>query len=126
MHEIHDLAKAKDPRIGGILFEDDEDPFHIALQGADLSAIHLIYSTRGYIEAGGGVFNMGILDFIVSKNLHVDFRNLPKEKTKKLIDNMRYDEALQRRHGFTGPYVPLNHFDFKKYGYQTPGANALF
>jgi hypothetical protein len=61
---------------------------------------------------------MGIIDFIVSKNMHVDFRNLPKERTKRLISDLRYDEHLKRRQGFEGAYYPLEHFDFKKYGYQ--------
>lgn len=115
---VHENFKGKDPRIGPISFEDDKDPCHLALQAADLSAIHLRNHSRGYVEASGDIFDIGIIDFIISKNMDVQFRNLPKDKINKLHNEMKADEALQRRNGFTGPYIPLKHFDFEKHGYK--------
>jgi hypothetical protein len=31
---------------------------------------------------------------------------------------MREHEALKRRDGFKGAYIPIKHFDFEKYGYK--------
>jgi hypothetical protein len=115
--EIHRKFMDKDPRIEDIEFEDDKNPSHLALQAADLSAIHLRNETREYVAAGGGIFDMGIIDFIVSKNIDPQFRSVPKEMVAKIIGDMRKDEALKRRNGFTGAYIPIKHFDFKKYGY---------
>jgi hypothetical protein len=87
--EIHKKFRDKDSRIGGISFGNDKkDPEHIALQAADFSAIHLRNETLEYVtvhggSVSGGIFDMGIIDFIVSKNVDPMFRNLPKEKTKK-------------------------------------------
>jgi hypothetical protein len=118
LNDVHAEAKKWDSRVGGILLADDKDPSHIALQGADLSAIRMRNHVRGYLETNGQIFDIDIIDFVVSKNVDPQFRNLPKATYEKLIRDMRYDEALQRRHGFIGQYVPLKHFDFKKYGYK--------
>ena len=99
-------------------FEDDKDIAHLALQAVDLSAIHFRNNVREYIEAGNFKFDVGIIDFIVSKNQDIMFRNLPKEKTQKLVGDMLDHESRIRCNGFTGAYVPLKHFDFEKYGYK--------
>ena len=117
-YAIHSEYKQKDYRIGGITFEDDKDPVHLGLQAADMSAIHSRNNARGYVEADGENFDVGIIDFILGKNVDVAFRNLPEKITKKLIKDMREDESQKRKNGFSGAYVPLKHFDFVKYGYQ--------
>jgi hypothetical protein len=126
IYAIHNSYKAKDSRIGGMAFENDKDKAHLALQAADFSTIHSRNNAREYIEAGGSpmgnqtgtMFDVGIIDFVVGKNIDPAFRNLPAKVTKKIIDNMREDEVLKRRNGFTGAYIPLKHFDFEKYGYK--------
>jgi hypothetical protein len=119
LHEIHAEYERKYPSlIGGMAFEDDKDPVHLALQAADLSAIHFRNAVREYIGGEKQIFDIGIIDFIVSKNQDVMFRNLPKEKTQKLIDDLTEHESFMRRNGFRGAYIPLKHFDFQKYGYQ--------
>lgn len=117
--EIHQKFRDRDDRIGSLSFGDDKkDPENIALQAADLSAIRLREETKNYLAAGGGIFDMTILDFIISKNDDPFFRKIPKVRMEKMINDMRYDEALQRRHGFTGTYIPIKHFPFEKYGYK--------
>ena len=104
--------------IGGIAFEDDKGQIHLGLQAADLSGMHFRNISRQYIETEGQEMEVGIIDFIVNKNVDVAFRGLPKEKTKKLIADMRGHESYVRSKGFKGAYYPLKEFPFKQYGYQ--------
>jgi hypothetical protein len=118
IHKIHAEYKEKYPLIGGMAFEDDKDNKHLGLQAADLSTMLFRNGVRQYVETEGEHIDVGILDFIVTKNQDVMFRNLPAKKTQKLIDDMRGHEAWVRKKGFKGAYHPLKHFPFKQYGYQ--------
>lgn len=115
---IHSEYTEKDPRIGGMAFEDDKDGCHLGLQAADLSGIHYRNAARQFVEHEGQINDFGIIDFIVNKNVDVMFRNLSEAKTKKLINDMRGHESDVRSKGFKGAYYPLRDFPFEKYGYQ--------
>lgn len=118
LHEIHAEFRSKDSRIGAIAFADDRNPEHLALQAADFSGIHFRNVARQYVETEGHEVDIGIIDFLVNKNVDVMFRNLPRAKTKKLIEEMREHETYARSKGFKGAYYPLQHFPFEEYGYK--------
>jgi hypothetical protein len=115
---IHGEYKEKDLRVGDMVFEDDKDARHLGLQAADFSGMHFRNAARQYVQTEGREIDVRIIDFLVHKNQDVAFRQLSKEKTKKLIEDMRGHESQIREKGFAGAYFPLRDFPFKDYGYQ--------
>ena|ERR1700722_8850008 len=94
-------------------------PLHFGLQAADLSVMHFRNISREFIEKEGHLLEqVGIIDFLINKNVDVEFRMLPKDRIKKLINDMRTHESYVRKRGFKGTYFPLKEFPFKKYGYK--------
>src|SRR5450631_2389357 len=82
LHQIYAEYRAKDSRIGGLSFEDDKDPMHLALQAADLSSMHFRNSARQYVETEGSRLDVTLVDFILSKNQDVQFRDFQKKQSK--------------------------------------------
>ncbi len=116
---VHQEYVFRDFRIGGIAFESDKDEAHLGLQAADFSAMRFRNISREFIEREGRLLGLaGTIDFLINKNVDVEFRMLPKDRVSKLINDMRAHENYVRKRGFKGTYFPLKDFPFKKYGYK--------
>jgi hypothetical protein len=118
IHEIHHEFKTKDKRICTLAFDDDETC--MPLQGADFTSMLFRNTVKQYVDVEGqSSGDARIIDFIVHKNQDPRFRRPDKKKFKKMIDDMRDDEATKtaswRSQGIKRTYIPLQDFDFEEF-----------
>ncbi len=107
---IHAEYRDMDKRIGGISFESDKDPEHLALQAADLSAIHFRNSARDYIETDGAHINQRHIMFI-----KIRIASAALKKSNKLYDSENKTAELGgRRQKRTTPLYPIKERNKKK------------
>lgn len=119
--ETHALFSSKDPRFGGITFEDDKDPMHLPLQAADL----ISYVNRQFIEK---MFSkderqtpdIRMLDFILMRNRVEKLRNMNIRTWRRFVAVLRKHQIETvkewKRKGINQAYYPDIHFPFENYG----------
>jgi hypothetical protein len=123
IQNTHALFLKRDPRLdGGLTFENDKDPLHLALQAADLYA----YASRQYVERQmanpSAIEPPRLLDVILNKNLDAQKR-FPTTSFAwdVMLRLFRKDQigqkAIWAKEGMPGKaYYPEVHFPFRKYG----------
>ena len=131
LHKVHSLFALKDQRIGGLVFEDDTDPIHYPLQAADLLAYSFRQQVERFYTSGTKEFpELRLLDFILTRNMSIKLRRIPKPQWNRLVHLLREDEKrhkkLWTKQGQPPkPYFPYEHFPFEKYGYQHTKPDAV-
>jgi hypothetical protein len=117
--EVHCQAKQMDERIGGISFENDEDPAHTGLQVADY--LIALYRQNAFEKSETGQHQKPrIIDLIVYRNLDhpgshgINASFMPQPIFEVMIEAFRKDEQAQKQRwkarGNKGQkYYPLEH-----------------
>jgi len=113
IHKVHCDFSAKDPRIGGLAFEDDKEV--LPLQAADLLAYSFHQNATRYINDGEKITNpLRSLDLILNRNLEPKFRKLSNPAWRVTVDCIREDEKKYMKDN-RGKYYPTEHFKVKDY-----------
>jgi len=122
--KVYDFFSERDARIGGLTFEDDEDPKHIGLQAADF--LSAIYRQAAEMESVTGKRQeYRIIDLIFFRNLREkdhpwNMSRIHPSVFKLMIDLFRMEEKKTKKEwaarGIKNKiYYVTEHFPFDKY-----------
>lgn len=114
IHKVHADFSARDPRIGGLVFEKDE--IALPLQAADLLAYSFHQKADKFLKSKRqSVPPMRSLDFILQRNLDPKLRQMELRHWQVVKEWIYEDEIFFRRSNPGVKYNPIEHFKVEKY-----------
>jgi hypothetical protein len=130
LHKVHSVFAEKDPRIGGLTFEDDKDPKHSALQAADLLSYSFRQQAERCLESGTIEVPLKLLHVILMRNIDPALRDLLPAFWHKFVVAMIEDEKIHKEKWAKAGhprevYYPERHFNFERYGFKKTNPDAV-
>ncbi|HLX68160.1 MAG TPA: DUF3800 domain-containing protein [Verrucomicrobiae bacterium] len=109
--KVHSDFSARDPRIGGLLFEDDK--VALPLQAADLLAFITRQTAKRHLN--GEETPLRSLDFMLHRNLEPRLRQMNNGVWQCVVDWLREDEKVFMKQNPGKKYNPDKDFNLQKY-----------